>query len=388
MVAEVAYEFAEVESFIAAAETITSQPYIWGQYDLLCLPPSFPYGGMENPCLTFLTPTLLAGDRSLAGVVAHEVSHSWTGNLVTNRTWEHFWLNEGWTVWLERRIEAHLHGETWYGFNALEANSSLEEAIRGYGKEHNFTSLVPKLEGMDPDDAFSVIPYEKGFQLLHHLREVCGAAPFGEFVSAYFAAFKMKTVTSAEFRDFFIDWASVSEIDASSVDWDTWLLSPGFPPLAADFANPEGAKAEALAAMWLAPEATFTPTGEPADCELPDGWRHRHMLVFLGALSAAGGLSEKRLKRMDELYGLSASKNAEVRLKWQRLCIKLRLPFIVPHVVEFLKAQGRMKFVRPLYRDLFAWPEQAHVATSTFDEWKANYHPIARKMLATDLKQP
>eukprot|EP00308_Calcidiscus_leptoporus_P016851 CAMPEP_0119404024 /NCGR_PEP_ID=MMETSP1334-20130426/143682_1 /TAXON_ID=127549 /ORGANISM="Calcidiscus leptoporus, Strain RCC1130" /LENGTH=377 /DNA_ID=CAMNT_0007427981 /DNA_START=59 /DNA_END=1193 /DNA_ORIENTATION=- len=374
MVEVVAHEFAEVESFLSAAEKITKQPYIWSQYDLLCLPPSFPYGGMENPCLAFLTPTLLAGDRSLAGVVAHEVSHSWTGNLVTNRTWEHFWLNEGWTVWLERRIEAHLHGESWYGFNALAAHASLEEAVRGYGEEHNFTALVPALDGMDPDDAFSVIPYEKGFQLLHHLCEVCGADAFGDFVGAYISAFKMKTITSAEFRDFFTSWCAAREIDSSSVEWDKWL---------------GGRKGEELAKLWLGLEGAIDPSAAPpgASDGLPEGWRHRHTLVFLDQLSKhVQSLTSTKLHRIDELYGWTASKNSEVRFRWQRLCIKLREDFIVPHVVAFLKEQGRMKFVRPLYRDLFAWPEQAHVATATFEEWRANYHPIARKMLAQDLK--
>ena len=327
MVELVAHEFAEVESFLSAAEAITKQPYIWGQYDLLCLPPSFPYGGMENPCLTFLTPTLLAGDRSLAGVVAHEVSHSWTGNLVTNRTWEHFWLNEGWTVWLERRIEAHLHGESWYGFNALAAHASLEEAVQNYGSEHNFTALVPALDGMDPDDAFSVIPYEKGFQLLHYLREVCGADAFSEFVAAYISAFKMKTITSAEFRDFFITWSTAHEIDASCVEWDTWLLEPGMPPVQADFINSEGARAEKLAKLWLTPEPASEASVEPAGSSdgFPEGWRHRHTLVFLDHLSKeAHSLSPARLHRIDQLYHLTASKNSEVRLRWQRLCIKLR----------------------------------------------------------------
>uniref|UniRef100_A0A7S4EYR6 Peptidase M1 leukotriene A4 hydrolase/aminopeptidase C-terminal domain-containing protein n=1 Tax=Chrysotila carterae TaxID=13221 RepID=A0A7S4EYR6_CHRCT len=320
MVDEVAHEFAEVESFLQAAEEITGQPYIWGQYDLLCLPPSFPYGGMENPCLTFLTPTLIAGDRSLAGVVAHEVSHSWTGNLLTNHTWEHFWLNEGWTVWLERRIEAKMHGETWYAFSSLEANDSLQEAVSRYGDSHNFTKLVPTLRDIDPDDAFSCIPYEKGFQFIHFLGEVIGSKAFPEYVTAYIGEFKMKTLTSDEFKAFTISWCGGRGVDLSAVDWDEWLHAPGMPPVRLSLANVEGERAKELAAQWLRPQSEMDPSGCPegAAAGAPQGWRHQHWLVFFGCLSSeidsepSHALSLERLLRMDEAYGFSASRNAEV----------------------------------------------------------------------------
>jgi len=389
MVEAAAHEFVDVERFLQAAETITGQEYVWGQYDILCLPPSFPYGGMENPCLTFVTPTLLAGDRSLAGVVAHEVSHSWTGNLLTNRTWEHFWLNEGWTVWLERRIEAHLHGEKWYDFGANERAADLTETIQQYGEGHSFTSLLPDLTGMDPDDAFSVVPYEKGFRLLHHLSEVVGRDAFFTFVRAYIARFKFKTLTSACFRDFFIEWCANASVDCSDVDWDTWLHEPGHPPVADRFSNEEGERALDVARRWIDPAAAVAPGGEPEGCgaNAVEGWRYAHWAVFLNELGKeASKLSVDKLRKMDGLYDITSSRNAEVRLRWQRLCLQHREERIVPHVVEFLKAQGRMKFVRPLYRDLFAWAEQRSVALATFAEWKANYHPIARKMLAKDLQ--
>jgi len=155
MVEAGAYEFAETEKFLAAGESIAGE-YVWGRYDILLLPPSFPYGGMENPCLTFVTPTLLAGDRSQANVVAHEIAHSWCGNLVTNRTWEHFWMNEGFTVFLERNILAKMHGEPMLHFHALGGLKSLTDAVKEFGPDHPYTALVPDLsEGSDPDDAFS-----------------------------------------------------------------------------------------------------------------------------------------------------------------------------------------------------------------------------------------
>lgn len=155
-----AYEFADTELFLATGEKICG-PYVWSRYDVLCMPPSFPYGGMENPCLTFVTPTLLAGDRSLADVVIHEITHSWTGNLVTNRTWEHFWLNEGWTMFVQRKISRDLYGQAVADLDAIEGLSDLKDSIDLFGEDHNFTCLVPDLSvdgGCDPDDAFSTVP--------------------------------------------------------------------------------------------------------------------------------------------------------------------------------------------------------------------------------------
>lgn len=161
MIEAVAFEFSETEEFLKAAEGLTCD-YQWTRYDVLCLPPSFPYGGMENPCLTFATPTLLAGDRSLADVIAHEIAHSWTGNLVTNATWEHFWLNEGWTVWLERKISAKVRGsDEFFKLSATNGWKTLVDSVNGFGKEHEYTKLVRAPTDDDPDESFSSIPYEK-----------------------------------------------------------------------------------------------------------------------------------------------------------------------------------------------------------------------------------
>ncbi|WAR26484.1 LKHA4-like protein, partial [Mya arenaria] len=162
------------ESMLQAAESLLG-PYVWGHYDLLLLPPSFPYGGMENPCLTFVTPTLLAGDRSLADVVAHEIAHSWTGNLVTNASWSDFWLNEGFTVFVERKIVSRLKdSEVYRQFLASRGWRILTETIKQLGAENNFTCLVPDMLGVDPDEAFSSVPYEKGQAFLFYLEQLLG----------------------------------------------------------------------------------------------------------------------------------------------------------------------------------------------------------------------
>jgi leukotriene-A4 hydrolase len=173
IIEECAYEFADTERQLITAEEICG-PYVWGIYDLLVLPPSFAYGGMENPCLTFVTPTLLAGDRSLANVVAHEIAHSWTGNLITNRNFEHFWLNEGFTVFVERKIKGRLSSPLHQDFDAYGRLNELNETVKLFGEDNPLTRLVHDLKGVHPDDAFSVVPYEKGQTFLRHLEEVVG----------------------------------------------------------------------------------------------------------------------------------------------------------------------------------------------------------------------
>ena len=241
MVQAGAFEFSETEDFLKAAEQVAG-PYVWGRYDLLLLPPSFPYGGMENPCLTFVTPTLLAGDRSQAHVVAHEIAHSWSGNLVTNKTWEHFWLNEGFTVFIERKIMNKMYGKSVFDFNAIGGLMELKETVARLGANHPHTVLKPELAGgVDPDDVFSKVPYEKGFAFLVYLEHMTrgdgdgpehadaanGTPEFAEFLIEHFQRHKYATVESDDFKAAYT--ARFPEASAQ-VDWDAWLTKPGMPP--------------------------------------------------------------------------------------------------------------------------------------------------------------
>ncbi|KAF4022558.1 hypothetical protein G4228_014469 [Cervus hanglu yarkandensis] len=212
-----AYEFSETESMLKIAEDLGG-PYIWGQYDLLVLPPSFPYGGMENPCLTFVTPTLLVSvNFSSSEVIAHEISHSWTGNLVTNKTWDHFWLNEGHTVYLERHICGRLFGEKFRHFHALGGWGELQNSIKTFGETHPFTKLVVDLTNVDPDVAYSSVPYEKGFALLFYLEQLLGGP-----------------------------------VDIlNQVDWNTWLYSPGLPPVKPNYDMTLTNACIALSQRWI-----------------------------------------------------------------------------------------------------------------------------------------
>lgn len=200
----------KTEDLLSTAEDLMG-PYVWRQYDLLVLPPSFPYGGMENPCLTFVTPTLLAGDRSLVSVVAHEIAHSWTGNLITNNNPEHFWLNEGHTVFVERKISGRMYGESFRHLQAINGWDTLKETVeKEFNPNHEFTKLVPDLTGVDPDDAFSSIPYEKGSALLMHLEEILGGPKvFEPFLKAYVQRFQYKSINTSDWKAFLYEFFSL-----------------------------------------------------------------------------------------------------------------------------------------------------------------------------------
>ena len=386
-------EFAETEDFLVAAEEITGQKYVWGRYDLVCLAPSFPYGGMENPCLTFVTPTLLAGDRSLAGVVAHEIAHSWTGNLITNATWNHFWLNEGWTRWLERRIKARLYGKGDAALRKKLTDFDLAASQQGLtGTVDHFesigqralTALVPPVEGIDPDDAFSLVPYEKGSSLLHLLEDLAGEAKFEKFVKDYVQAYKFKTLTSAEFKAFALEHLGAETL--ATVKWDAWFHDPGDVPQRQSLDASLAARAKDLAAAWIA--------GAPPPTDDFPNWTNDEKVAFLDTLGANGDdgdasspLDVATLKALDDRYGLTASANAEIRSRWCKLLLAAGAATAGPLTVDFLTAQGRMKFVRPLYRALHKSPMDgaADLAVRTFVDHHNFYHPICRKMVASDL---
>jgi len=404
----VAYEFAETEEFLSVGESLTC-PYLWTRYDILCLPPSFPYGGMENPCLTFVTPTLLAGDRSLAGVVAHEISHSWTGNLVTNETWEHFWLNEGWTMWLERRTLARCRaakalasGATkaiadsdaarYFDFLAAGGWKALEEAVAHYDelKQPELSALVPKLEGVDPDDAFSSVPYEKGFALLYTLQKLVGDDPFEKFVKEYISEFKLKTVNSSQFRDFAI--ARLGADKLKGVDWDAWFNRPGLP------ARPTldttlARMSEDLAAAWRSVGTGGVPEGglPPAIGKSKGAWGAWTSLqqqTFLDALVDVKGFSVGAVEEMERTYGLSATRNAEVRFRWLLLALRSGAAWAVDQALAMATSQGRMKFTRPLFREVYkaAIPGARAKAVQAFLDNLSFYHPICRAMVSKDLQ--
>ncbi|XP_068620397.1 leukotriene A-4 hydrolase isoform X2 [Battus philenor] len=358
-----AWEFAETEKYLEAAENLCG-PYQWGQYDLLVLPPSFPYGGMENPCLTFVTPTLLAGDRSQADVIVHEIMHSWTGNLVTNRNFEHFWLNEGFTVFLERKVGASLiadpaEAKRSRDFHSLLGLQELSETVNEeLGPTNNLTRLVVDLNGIHPDDAFSSIPYEKGSLFLYYLEDLFGGPEvFDEFLRSYLGEFQKRSLDTDQFKDYLLNYFSGNN-NLSYVDWDTWFYSSGMPPIIPNYDT----------SMTKAVTALVTKITEQSDFSYDDVklFTPHQMINLLQELIDRDALPIQKLRNLGNVYKVNASKNSEIIYRWLRLCIRSRDITRLDDVLNFVNQQGRMKYVRPIYRDLYAWEDVRQQAIDNF----------------------
>ncbi|PNF40549.1 Leukotriene A-4 hydrolase [Cryptotermes secundus] len=382
-VEKAAYEFAETEQMLLAAESICGE-YVWGVYDLLVLPPSFPFGGMENPCLTFVTPTVLAGDRSLADVVAHEISHSWTGNLVTNRNFEHFWLNEGFTVFVERKILAKLYGEKARHFSAIGGLKDLKDAISALGENSPLTCLVPDLRGISPEDAFSTVPYEKGHTLLFHLEELAGGPEvFDPFLKAYITKFKYKSIDTDDFKKFLYEYFPNNSL-LKEVDWKEWLFKPGMPPVIPKYDTSLQEVCTGLCIKWMEWDAV---AGGPCPFKPDDinNMSSGQVREFLAQLLEENPLSVTKLQTMENTYKLNSMGNSEIYFRWLRLGIKGRWKEQVDRALEFVVAQGRMKFVRPLYRDMYDWEDVRDKAIAVFKSNKSKMMYLTAYTVAKDL---
>lgn len=383
IVAAAQNEFIQTEDFLKIAEDLAGSPYVWGRYDLLCLPPSFPYGGMENPCMTFVTPTLLAGDRSLADVVAHEIAHSWTGNLVTNATWDHFWLNEGWTTWFQRKIMTKIHkNDKFLDFDAIGGYKTLQETC-AREMPAKYQSLVLNIGDEDPDDAYSSIAYEKGFNLLMALEKRVGKDSFESFFKAYVNRFSSKTLTSEDFKAFFMKHFEGNK-NIEDFDWDTWLYSPGMPPEEPTFDRSLAKEPHHLADVWLAVDrhGRMLPSIDIRS------WSSHQVVCFLNRLQELvedKPLKVSTLNAIHKQYEFASSTNAEILFRICMLSVASEDEGIMPVVLHFVTSQGRMKYVRPLYRLLFRSKMGGAVAKRMFLENKDIYHPICAKMIASDL---
>ncbi|GAB6032774.1 Leukotriene A-4 hydrolase [Chamberlinius hualienensis] len=361
MVDKAAYEFAEAETMLTTAEKLVG-PYIWGRYDILVLPPSFPYGGMENPCLTFVTPTVLAGDRSLADVIAHEISHSWTGNLVTNVDFEHFWLNEGFTVYLERLIDGEMFGEKQRQFKSIGGWKTLLDEIKIQGETGPFTKLVVDLKGNDPDDAFSSIPYEKGYSFLYYLEQLVGGRDiFIQFLRSYIEKYKHQSIDTCTWKKYFLEYFSDKGI---TVDFDTWLYKPGLPPVTPSYDQTMEQACIDLALRWTAAK-------EPSDFEQFSIEDIRQLVApqiqeFLTLLVQQESLPILNLEFMEKIYKLNSVVNSEIRVQWLRLGLQSKWKVAIPLALNFVVEQGRMKFLKPLYRALYNWEDSRQLAIDTF----------------------
>lgn len=358
-----AWEFADVEKMMAAAEALFG-PYDWERFDLLVMPPSFPYGGMENPRLTFLTPALLAGDRTLVNVVGHELAHSWTGNLVTNANAEHFWLNEGFTVYAERRILEALEGPEVAALHDAIGFKELEEALARFAKQPQLTKLRTTLDGVDPDDAFSVVPYEKGYLFLKTLEAALGRPAFEGLLKRWLSARRFGVATTDDF---------LAHVEAEApgllakVDAPAWVDGAGLPP---SHPTPRSRRLDAVLAL----AGTVPSAGAVA------GWTPTEWQLFLDAFPRPA--SAEACRALDEGFGLARAKNPEVQVSFLVLACESGhgAAYLAP-VEDVVRRLGRMKYLRPLYQGLSRFEATKGAAVALFGKLEARYHPIARHVL-------
>ena len=351
-----AYEFAETEAMIRAAEALFG-PYEWDRYDVLVMPPSFPFGGMENPRLTFVTPSVLAGDRSLVSVIAHEAAHAWTGNLVTNANLNHFWLNEGFTVYAERRILEALEGRDSAELHAASGRHDLAAALDRLAARPKLTCLRTDLRGIDPDEAYSSVPYEKGYLLLRKLEETAGRPAWDAFMRSYLGRFRFQSITTDRFLEFLEAQLPGVAAKAGTL---AYIDGPGVP---AGAPEPRSTRLDQLRLGEVEPR---NPT---------------ELLVVLQSTPP----DAEKLRALDARWGLSQRRSLELRHNFVLLQIRAGMPDAVDAARRVLLETGRMRYLRPIYTALARRDPAA--ARRIYQEARAGYHNIARTVVEAVLKE-
>jgi len=335
-----AWEFAENEAKIVEAEKLLG-PYQWGRYDLLVLPPSFPYGGMENPRLTFLTPTAILGNRGQTALITHELAHAWTGNLVTNATWEDFWLNEGWTTYAETRITEILEGAEIADLMAVYDHKRLLALMERIGMDSPLTSLKVSSEGRDPDTTFTIIPYYKGCFFLKECEYVVGRKRFDAFTKKYMAEFKFQSLTTENFLEFLK--GELPEV-FDKLDVHNWIYELGMPE---DRRMPTSKLYDEVQAVL-----TAYKNGEyPAKEQVKD-WHRYQILSFLQALPKQ--IPVKDCRYLEDALDLPGKNDAAHYSRFYAICITSNYQEILPRVTQFLEENGRMLYIEPVIRAMIA----------------------------------
>ncbi|HUP46493.1 MAG TPA: M1 family metallopeptidase [Thermoanaerobaculia bacterium] len=369
-----AREFSDTQKMMAAAEKLYG-PYRWGRYDMLVLPPSFPFGGMENPRLTFLTPTMIAGDRSLVALIAHELAHSWSGNLVTNATWNDFWLNEGFTTYIEKRISEELYGrehaEMLWTLGLKDLRDDFEDLPPA--DEH----LVLDLAGRDPDEGLTQVAYEKGALFLRLIEETAGRDKFDAFLRKYFDDFAFQTMSTDRFVQLLRERLLVpNNIDENRLQINAWLHGPGLPPNAPVPQSQAFTRVEAQAKAFA--------SGTPASSLRTANWTTQEWLHFINSLPRQ--IPPDRMRALDQQFRFTRSGNNEILAAWLSLAIENDYQTAYPALEQFLTSQGRRKFLEPLYKKLAATPEGMERAKAIYAKARPGYHSVSRQTIDGVLK--
>lgn len=379
-----AEEFSDTERFLQTAETYLDYPYIWGKYDILILPQAFPYGGMENPNLTFINSALIVGDKSMILTIAHEIAHSWTGNLVTNKDWNNFWMNEGFTVFLERKIIEILDGEEHSKLEAEVGYNELLYAIKAQGEDHKFTQLYSNFEDEDPDDAFSVVPYEKGFNLLYYLEKLIGKEDFREILRKYIKKFAYKSIEFKNFRDILeeelLEQRKISIL--SQIDWNSWVYKPGFLIKDVDFSTELSKKARNLYEL-----ISKTVITKEEGRITYNSFNPFAKIIFLNTfLNSISGLSRESFDLLKEITLLNDDyRHPELAYTWFQIAFQMKDYDSIPSACEYLKKQGRMKYIRPVLREFYKFDRER--CRKFFDEHKGIFHIVPVRIIQCDFER-
>ncbi|WP_223266604.1 M1 family metallopeptidase [Luteibaculum oceani] len=367
LINEAANEFSELNEMMAAAEKLYGT-YVWGKYDILVLPPSFPFGGMENPRLTFATPTIISGDKSLVSLVAHELAHSWSGNLVTNRTWDDFWLNEGFTVYFENRIMEEVKGKEYANMLANLGYSDLMEELENLKDSPDDTKLKLDLAGRNPDDGMTSIAYEKGFFLLKLLEVNWGRENLDNFLRSYFAQYKFKVMDTESFVSLLRQ--QLGDGPYTELRIDEWIYKPGVPSNIPKINSERFNKVDIVASNWNA--------GMALSPEVAKEWTTHEWLRFIEKIP--GNTAVERLKELDDSYGLTNSGNAEILCAWLEKSLMAGYDEVLPSTQKFLYRVGRRKFLVPIYKALIA-SNKKNIALDIYKEARGSYHAVSTQTI-------
>jgi leukotriene-A4 hydrolase len=358
-----ATEFADTESMIQANEKMFG-PYRWNRYDILVMPPSFPLGGMENPRLSFITPTVIAGDKSLVSVIAHELAHSWAGNLVTNATWRDLWLNEGFTDYMESRIMEVVYGADRAAAESVLGLQSLRMDLARLKPADQVLAI--DLRDRDPQLVFSDVPYEKGRLFLRYLENRFGRERFDAYLRGYFDHFAFQSITTEQS----VAYLKENLLDrnpgvVSAAEIDAWVHQPGIPsdavlPTTTMFQTVDLARND-----WLA--------GSRPAKGLGAGWTTQQWLHFLNGMPAT--LTTVQLADLDKAQNFTRIDNAEIAHGWFKLVIVNDYQPGFQRLEEYLKSVGRTKLIQPLYEQLMNTAHGAEFAKKVYEKARPGYHP-------------
>lgn len=370
------WEFADMGKMVSSAEKLYG-PYQWDRYDVIVLPPSFPFGGMENPMLTFVTPTVIAGDRSLVSLIAHELAHSWSGNLATNATWNDFWLNEGFTVYFERRIVEDVYGKEEAVMQDVLGFSSLKETLQDLGETNPETSLKGNYAGRDPDEGMTDIAYEKGYLFLRTIEDVVGRTRMDEFLRNYFRSHAFQSVTTEQFISY-LD-KNLLQIEPEwkeKIDVEKWVFQPGLPTNYPAINSARFNAIDSLITSWN-------------DTVQPLGWREKlrsanEQWYFIKALPRE--LSSAEMSAIDKEFNFTYSKNTELNCSWFILAIHNNYSKAYPQIEEFLSNVGRRKYLIPLYNEMVSTEKGREWAKQVYKKARPNYHSVSQNTIDDLLK--